>query len=106
MDIDDAEKACAVDLRKSIKKYKLKAAVAEKGSDARYHFGVITQEVITVFEQHGLDAFAYGIVCYSEWEAGSAEVDEEGNIVAEAREAGSAYAIRYEELNMFLLAAL
>jgi len=52
----------------SVKQFKFKDAVESKGSDARLHFGVIAQEVKAAFESVGLDGFAYGVLCYDEWE--------------------------------------
>jgi hypothetical protein len=49
--------------------FKWKAAIAEKGEDAaRWHVSPTVQAVIAVFQAHGLDPFAYGMVCYDQWE--------------------------------------
>lgn len=92
-------------------------AVEKKGSDAaRFHAGVIAQEVASAFQSKGLDATRYGLFCYDEWqdEYETVEVidqeevvDDEGNVVTprvthtEQRlvtAAGDRYGIRYEEL--------
>lgn len=39
-------------------------AVERKGASARLHLGLIAQRVKSVFEKRGLDACAYGILCY------------------------------------------
>lgn len=39
-------------------------AVARKGASARLHLGLIAQKVKAAFEARGLDACAYGILCY------------------------------------------
>ena len=71
-------------------KYKLNDAVEKKGKDgARWHFGVIAQQVKKAFEEEGLDPFAYGILCYDEWD----ESDETDN----TEKAANRYGIRYEE---------
>lgn len=77
--------------------YKLKHAVDGKGADARFHFGLIAQRVKSAFEGAGLDPFAYGILCYDEWDAEGEQVDHDGNVTAPARDAGSRYGIRYDE---------
>lgn len=88
-------------------KYKFNDSVAEKGDGARWHFGLIAQRVKEAFESEGLDAFAYGILCYDEWEE-EPEIlrpvlDEEGNDTGETevaqhyKAAGNRYGIRYEE---------
>lgn len=100
-------------------------AVEKKGSDAaRFHAGVIAQEVASAFQSKGLDATRYGLFCYDEWqdEYETVEVvdqeevvDDEGNVVTprvthtEQRlvtAAGDRYGIRYEELLMLECARL
>ncbi len=79
-------------------RYKFNDAVEQKGFDAaRYHTGVVAQRIMSVFTAHGLNAADYGLLCYDEWEAEPEEVDENGDIVTPAIEAGNRYAVRYEE---------
>ncbi|MGT7122473.1 phage tailspike protein [Escherichia coli] len=82
--------------------YKLKASVAEKGSKARRHIGVIAQDIKTAFEAHGVDPFEYGILCYDNTPATEAVYDilEDGTqvMLQEARDAHSGYTVRYEEI--------
>ena len=66
--------------------YRLKASVEKKGDDARWHCGLIAQRIEAVFRSHGLDPFAYGVLCFDAWEA------EEG-----LRTAGDLYSIRYSQ---------
>lgn len=92
-------------------------AVEKKGSGAaRFHVGVIAQEVHQAFEAQGLDASRYGLFCHDEWqdEYETVEVvdqpevlDENGDVVTPAvthkekqkvLSAGDRYGIRYEEL--------
>ena len=47
--------------------FRYKDAVAEKGTAARVHSGVIAQQVVDAFAAHGLDAYTYGLLCYDEW---------------------------------------
>lgn len=43
-------------------------AIEKKGEDgARWHFGVIAQQVRDAFAAHGLDGTRYGLLCYDEW---------------------------------------
>lgn len=48
--------------------YKFKDAVEAKADGARWHFGLIAQRVQKAFEDEGLDAFEYGLLCYDEWD--------------------------------------
>lgn len=92
--------------RVNLVQFKFNDAVQAKGDGARWHFGVIAQQVKEAFEAEGLDAFAYGLLCYDEWEALPEIVDEEGVIVQVARPAGNRYGVRYDELFSLKLAAI
>ena len=44
-------------------------SILTKGEDtARWHFGVIAQQVRDAFEAHGIDGTQFGLLCYDEWE--------------------------------------
>nr|DAI81680.1 MAG TPA: tail fiber protein [Caudoviricetes sp.] len=103
------------------RQFLFKDAVAEKGSAARIHIGLIAQQVIGAFASEGLDAMRYGIVCYDKWDAQEAVIErfkvvtreethnEDGSVkepeefhyeervLTPAKEAGDCYSIRYEE---------
>jgi len=98
--IDERELLVAQACKSLIKKFKFKDAVAKKGDSARWHFGVIAQEVIEAFESQNLDAMKYGCVCYDEWET---DYNEDGEVT---QEAGNRYGVRYDELCMFILASI
>lgn len=79
-------------------RYKFNDSVAEKGfAAARYHTGMVAQRIANVFTAHGLNAADYGLLCFDEWEAEPAELDEDGQIVTPAKAAGNRYSLRYEE---------
>lgn len=101
----DREKAVAVRLKGAIRAFRYKDAIRTKGNLARIHFGVIAQEVVEAFKAEGLDAERYGVVCLDTWEAQEVVYDADGQVVTPAREAGSRYGVRYEELFAFMLAA-
>jgi hypothetical protein len=100
LELDDAERRVAVAVKGLIRKYRWKDAIEKKGDDARWHFGVMAQDVIAAFAAEGLDAMRYGLVCYDEWED---EIGPEGDIVTPA---GNRYGVRYSELFAFVLGAL
>jgi hypothetical protein len=119
--LHEAEKNAALEIKNSICLYKFNDAVDLKGDDARWHCGVKAQEVVSIMQQHGLKPFDYAFVCFDEWdeqeeiiETWVDEFGEEGdlireagfNIIQEYRAAGSRYAIRYDELSMFILSAI
>lgn len=97
--------------------FKFKDAIVKKGNGARWHIGVIAQQVKEAFESEGLDPLAYGILCHDKWDAEYEPIMEERTVTfvtAEGveetyskffdtgekrlvREAGDLYGIRYEE---------
>lgn len=95
--------------------FKFKEDAERKGlENCRWHPGLVAQRVKAVFEEEGLDACAYGILCHDEWDDEYEDVevvdvpetkDEEGKIVPAVthtehklvREAGDLWTIRYEE---------
>lgn len=90
----EREKAAALEIKNAICLYKFNDAVDLKGDGARWHVGVKAQQVISILESYDLNPSDYGFVCFDEWDA------------TDEHEAGSRYAIRYDELIMFILAAL
>ncbi len=132
----DTEIRVAKKLKSLIVRYKFIDAVEEKGREARWHFGVIAQEVEKAFAEEGLNASDYGLFCYDEWEdqyqtipaemvyhpavlSSLVSPDGEQLIIEEERwevikpaeqvlvkEAGGRYGIRYEELLCFIMAAM
>jgi len=135
-ELNAVERVVAIKLKGLIRRYKFLDAIADKGGEARYHVGIIAQEVKAAFESEGLIAEDYGILCFDEWddqyETIAAEtvshpaeystlVDGNGNplVLREAWEevvkpeetvktvvAGNRYGIRYEELLCFIIAAI
>lgn len=81
-------------------KFKMKEAVLAKGDKARWHIGVIAQDIESAFASEGLNAFDYGLLCFDEWED---EYDDEGNII---NPAGKLYSVRYDEVASFEAAYL
>ena len=77
--------------------FKFKDAVATKGDGARWHVGLVAQRVKEAFEAEGLDPFAYGILCYDEWDEQQEQSEDGVGVVQEYQPAGSRYGIRYEE---------
>ena len=118
-ELTEQELQCAIACSKLYRKYKLNAAVDEKGLNAaRYHIGVIAQEVVQCFTDHGLDWRKYGIITYDKWDAieaveyQAATYDENDQELTpeiqaiEGCEAGEIYMVRYDELNCFINAGI
>lgn len=101
--IEEAEKAAALEIKANIRKFKMLDAVALKREDARIHFGVGAQTVHRIMEDNGLDPHNYAFFCFDEWEAQLGVI---GGIEVITQKAGNRYGIRYDELAMFILAAI
>lgn len=101
--LDIAEKATAKAIKDLMKKFKFKSAVAKKGTSARYHFGVIAQEVQAAFAANGLDASQYGVFCSDTWYTLNGEVVEDNTKGAVAV---TQLGIRYDELLCFVIGAM
>jgi hypothetical protein len=100
-ELSDAEQSVAVACKGLLRKFRWKDRVADKGDDARIHFGIIAQDLQAAFEVQGLDAGDYAMFISSTWwetqteiaavEAVEEVTDEEGNVTTEAVEAKDAY---------------
>jgi len=97
-----SELAAAAELGSAVGAYQWLAMIAEKGDAARQHIGMTVQRAIEILRSHGLDPFAYGFICYDEWDELSEVVDEEGEIAQAYRPAGNRYSFRMDELLAFI----
>lgn len=50
-------------------RFKFNDAVVEKGEHARWHFGLIAQDVRDAFVAADIDAFSIGLLCFDRWDA-------------------------------------
>ena len=105
-DLDEAERLAAVACKRLLKKFKFNDSVEEKGESARWHFGVLAQDVAAAFAASGLNATDYALFCYDEWDSSEAIYDEDGSVAVPARAAGNRYGIRYDQLFAFIISAL
>jgi hypothetical protein len=134
-ELTDAETRVAVVAKGLMRKFRWKSAVAEKGDDARTHFGIIAQDLQDAFTAESLDVSDYAMFCSDTWwekeisvdavEAVAEVTDEEGNVTTEAVEAKDAYTymdskdeategytektrlgVRYSELLAFIISAI
>ncbi len=92
--LSDAETRVAVACKGLLRKFRWKDAVAEKGDEARTHFGIIAQDLQAAFAAEGLDAGDYAMFISSTW------TDEETG------EERTRMGVRYSELLAFIIAAI
>lgn len=85
----------AKQLAKEIGSFKFLSAIAAKGDDARKHIGMTVQRAIEIMELNNLNPFAYGFICYDQWN----EKIEDGEVVLAA---GDRYSFRTDELALFI----
>ena len=93
-ELSDAEQRVAVACKGLLRKFRWKDSVAEKGDDARIHFGIMAQDLQAAFEAEGLDAGDYAMFISTTW------TDEETN--KEKTRMG----VRYSELLAFIISAI
>lgn len=65
--LSDAEQRVAVACKGLLRKFRWQDRVAEKGDDARIHFGIIAQDLQDAFTAEGLDAGRYAMFISSTW---------------------------------------
>lgn len=104
--LNPAELAAAIELGREIGCYQWLAMIATKGDGARRHIGMTVQRAIEIMLGHGLDPFAYGFICYDQWDELPEIRREDGELVQEARPAGDRYSFRMDELLAFIARGL
>ena len=103
--LTSAEIEAAKDLAKEIGTYQFLAAVADKGNQARHHVGMTVQRAIEILTSHSLDPFAYGFICYDQWQDAFVDHPAEGDKPAwreQIQMAGDRYSFRPDELLLFI----
>ena len=124
-ELSEAEKRVAVVAKGLMRKFRWIDSVAEKGDNARTHFGIIAQDLQDAFTAEGLDAGDYAMFTSTTWwekeiSVDAVEADEENGIEAQdaytytkiAEEATEGYTektrlgVRYNQLLAFIISAL
>tara|TARA_A100001201_G_scaffold41446_1_gene42451 strand:- start:461 stop:1669 length:1209 start_codon:yes stop_codon:yes gene_type:complete len=118
-ELTDAEKRVATVSKGLMRKFRWKSRVAEKGDNARTHFGIIAQDLEDAFKAEGLDAGKYGMFISSTWwETEEKYTDENGKeqtrILDYKKEEDAPkdatkktrLGVRYSELLAFIISAI
>jgi hypothetical protein len=122
------ELEAAKQLGKEIGTYRFLSAMQSKGDAARMHVGMTVQRAIEILESNQLNPFAYGFICYDEWDEEITDHPEEVEQIdtglfdatdapiyktvvtkeawTEIRPEGNKYGFRVEELLMFIARGL
>jgi hypothetical protein len=124
-ELSDAEQRVAVVAKGLMRKFRWKDKVAEKGDNARTHFGIIAQDLQDAFTAEGLDAGDYAMFTSNTWwekeiSVDAVEADEANGIEAKdaytymdtKEEATEGYTertrlgVRYNQLLAFIISAI
>jgi hypothetical protein len=124
-ELSDAEQRVAVVAKGLMRKFRWIDSVAEKGDNARTHFGIIAQDLQDAFTAEGLDAGDYAMFTSTTWwekeiSVDAVEADEENGIEAKdaytymdtKEEATEGYTektrlgVRYNQLLAFIISAI
>ncbi len=124
-ELSEAEQRVAVVAKGLMRKFRWIDSVAEKGDNARTHFGIIAQDLQDAFTAEGLDAGDYAMFTSTTWwekeiSVDAVEADEENGIEAKeaytykkiAEEETEGYTektrlgVRYNQLLAFIISAL
>jgi hypothetical protein len=124
-ELSEAEQRVAVVAKGLMRKFRWIDSVAEKGDNARTHFGIIAQDLQDAFTAEGLDAGDYAMFTSTTWwekeiTVDAVEADEENDIEAQeaytykkiAEEATEGYTertrlgVRYNQLLAFIISAI
>ena len=92
-ELSNTETRVAVAAKGLLRKFRWKDAIAEKGDEARTHFGIIAQDLQDAFTAEGLDAGEYAMFISSTW------TNDDG-------EEQTRLGVRYSELLAFIIAAI
>ena len=93
-ELSEAEQRVAIAAKGLLRKFRWKSSVADKGDEARIHFGIIAQDLQDAFTAEGLDSGRYAMFINSTW------TDEETG------EERSRMGVRYSELLAFIISAI
>ena len=116
--LSEAEKAVALKIKGLMRTFRWKDSYEKKGDDARYHTGVVAQQVEALFKEEGLDISKYAF-----WVKGVHYVDSEGKEIVDEygayitpnmpafekitdKKEAYRYSIRYDQLLCFIIGAM
>jgi hypothetical protein len=105
-ELNDAERRVAVACKGLMRKYRWKSAVAEKGEEARIHFGIIAQDLQAAFAAEGLDAGRYAMFISSTWWEHDGKIYDTAEEAPEGATERTRLGVRYPELLAFMIAVL
>jgi hypothetical protein len=104
--LTDAEERVAIACKGLLRKFRWRDAVAEKGDEARIHFGIMAQDLRDAFTAEGLDAHKYGMFCSNTWWEHEDEYYPTADSAPEGATEVTRMGVRYSELLAFIISAI
>jgi hypothetical protein len=105
-ELSDAEQRVAVVAKGLMRKFRWKDKVAEKGDNARTHFGIIAQDLQDAFTAEGLDAGDYAMFTSNTWWELDGETYETEEEAPEGATEKTRLGVRYNQLLAFIISAI
>ena len=94
---DIPQSVCDAALALKIQRFKMKGAFESKSENARWHYGVIAQDAMAVFESHGVELDQFGAICKDSFDE---------PVTMDGVELSEVWGVRYEELNIIIIEAI
>lgn len=106
-EIEEVERRIGERIRKELlKKYRWITDVEKLGDAAKYHYGLMAQEVVRIFDEEGYDWRQTSVVRHDKWDAEPAIFDENGRKIHEAVEAGDVWSVNPTELMYLMMSSM
>ena len=105
-ELSDAEQRVAVVAKGLMRKFRWINSVAEKGDNARTHFGIIAQDLQDALTAEGLDASDYAMFTSNTWWELDGETYETEEEAPEGATENTRLGVRYSELLAFIISAI
>jgi len=105
-ELSEAEQRVAVVAKGLMRKFRWIDSVAEKGDNARTHFGIIAQDLQDAFTAEGLDASDYAMFTSNTWWELDGETYETEEEAPEGATEKTRLGVRYNQLLAFIISAI
>ena len=105
-ELSEAEQRVAVVAKGLMRKFRWIDSVAEKGDNARTHFGIIAQDLQDAFTAEGLDASKYAMFTSNTWWELDGKIYETEEEAPEGATEKTRLGVRYNQLLAFIISAI
>jgi len=105
-ELTEAEQRVAVVAKGLMRKFRWIDSVAEKGDNARTHFGIIAQDLQDAFTAEGLDANKYAMFTSNTWWELDGKTYKTEEEAPEGATEKTRLGVRYNQLLAFIISAI